>query len=267
MRRPLSMTTRWVARFALLVGSLVTANLLATDTHPLGPGDFHERLATAHSLPEDLSQDRLQALCAWLVDATHEPGEATLKNDVLNRLRAQKQPVAELGSLLMAMVEDDTMSLTLRDYALQHLGTLPASRLKDTPVSQTLWQATRQHQDSRAGTALLALARRQAMNPEVATRALELARLEEASVQTRIPALLVCGQLGQRGVLPIARALTQHADQSLAMAAIATLGQVGDYEDLQHLSVLQINPSERIIHAALAAYDRLKDRLDGGMSL
>lgn len=267
MMGPLAMTLSRLGRVLVLVGSLVSPNLLASDPHPLGAGDFHARLAHAHRLADDLPATRIQALCDWLARPTAEPGEATLKNDALNRLRAQKQSVKQLPELLIAMADNPEMSLTLRDYALQHLGTLSTSRIAESPVSQALWQATTWVHDSRAGTALLALARRQSQHPQLGPKALELAGMEDAAVQTRIPALLVCGQLGQRAVLPIARELSQDTDQSLAMAAIATLGQVGQHDDLERLVVLQLNPSPRIIHAALAAYEQLKARLDGGLSL
>jgi len=209
--------------------------------------DFHQRLALIHQLSANLPEQDIQRFLNWIRCPSGEPGEATLKNDLLNVLRAQEQPVAELAPILSAMIADPSFSHTLRDYAVQHLGTLPGNE-------NVLWQATVERGGSIAGTALLALFRLEADPGRLGRLALSVATDDRADDSARIPALRICGRLALNEVVPTARALIEGGSTiSLQLAAVATLGELGEHRDLALLGKLLEGDQERLKPAAARA--------------
>ncbi len=221
------------ARTALLLLGLVVNLSAGTSLDEVLTGEFHQRLERIHQLSTDLGDAELARLLAWLATPQPEPGEATLKNDLLNVLRRQDQPVQGLAATLRAIYENPAQSLTMRDYALQHL-----TALGEDPA--TLWQATAERDSSLAGTALLALARAGEDPARLTALALRIASDTTACEQARLPALRVCAQFGCPEAAPLARELLHaRAGFSLKLAAIATLGELGDADDIPVLRELQ----------------------------
>jgi hypothetical protein len=198
-------------------------------------GEFHQRLARIESLGTQLSEPQLARLLDWLQTPQPEPGEATFKNDLLNVLRRQDKSVPGLSACLRAIYADPTHSLTMRDYALQHLAALGEDQ-------DTLWQATAQRDGSLAGTALLALARAGADPDRLRPLALQLASDHQASELTRLPALRVCAQFACPEAVELARDLLHaRVGFSLKLAAIATLGDLGEPADIPQLRALELS--------------------------
>lgn len=196
-------------------------------------GEFHQRLARIERLGTQLSEPQLARLLDWLQTPQTEPGEATFKNDLLNVLRRQDTPVPGLSACLRAIYADPTQSLTMRDYALQHLAALGEDQ-------ETLWQATALRDSSLAGTALLALARAGADPDRLRPLALQLASDQQASELTRLPALRVCAQFACPEAAELARDLLHaRVGFSLKLAAIATLGELGEPADIPQLRALE----------------------------
>ena len=232
--------------------------------------DFHQRLDAVHSLNDNLSQTDRQALYDLLVRPEGYRGEAVLENDLLNVLRRSNDP--RLDKVLLHMARDPQQDSVIRDYALQHLGLwYPMARNKPE-IRETLWQATDLTGNSMAGTALLALLRQAPVDPEIdrsrlGRRALEIASDRSAGELSRITALRICGQLNKTEALEPALGLV-HGDASISLqlAAIATIGDLGDDRQTELLQKLANSGSKRLAHAAAIALDKLKDKRTGAGS-
>lgn len=232
-------------------------------TQIVSDGEFFQRLETVHQLPDHLSARDLQKLAAFLVHPSGEPGEAALKNDLINMLRAQSTPPKGLGHTLLSIYRDGQHSPLMRDYAIQHLGAwYPLAQHKHI-IRQTLWQACDQTGNSIAGTALLALHRLASKSypvdrEKLAQAALKVAR-SQGSPLSRLTALRICGELQIREAGEVSRKLLHGSgDLSLKLAAIATLGEVGSEGDASLLEGYLTHP--RLSFAAEKALAHLNKR-------
>lgn len=226
----------------------------------VGKGDFHQRLNAVHQLPDRLSQAQIQQLQNFLTQPSGELGEAALKNDLLNMLRAQSRAPQGLTETLLTIYRDSRHTALMRDYAIQHLGAWQLQSPPSSSIRQTLWQACDQTGNSIAGTALLALYRLRnhlssAERQRLGQQALAIAG-KGASPLSRLTALRICGELELREAGEISRSvLRARSDISLKLSAIATLGDVGVESDLALLESFLAHP--RLARAAELAIGRL----------
>jgi len=261
MKRRPSMTCAGLWAMVLVFGSAMAQEHSGVDAIT-GTGDFHDRLQAIHQLPSNLGRNALKPLFKFLETPTGEPGEAVLKNDLLNALRAQSQPPRKLTQTLRAIYQNKAHSPQIRDYAVQHLGAWHRRTENRESVRSTLWQACDEGESSIAGTALLALLRlNRSGAPIEADRlkrtALKVASQDAHSALSRLSALRVCGELGVSEAGTIAREIlkNRHPDVSLQLAAVATLGELGQPADRALLEQLTAHP--RLGRAAELALEKL----------
>lgn len=234
-----------------------------------------------HLTPADIAAMRLlMHTKAADVPAIPPASFYALKNDVLDILLRQDQLVVGLGGELAMMYMDETHDGVWRDYCIQYLGpyyeqrwspseTIPsAADPEKTAVIGAYWDAVTHAEGTLAGTSLIgleSLSRRYAeiSREEVGANASRIALSEEAGEPSRITALRLCGMLGRTDVLESVRMLSQvGSTETLRLAAIVTLGEIGDREDVELLSSLKLSDDPRVNRLASTALEGLIRRLD-----
>ncbi len=119
-------------------------------------------------------------------------------------------------------------------------------------IREALWAALGERDNSNAGTALLALhtlARNHSEfdRGQIDAAMLELASDEAATVANRISALRLCGESGNTNALATARTLAGSGGTTLLRcAAIATLGEIGEEQDLALIETYAASSDKRI---------------------
>ena len=93
--------------------------------------------------------------------------------------------------------------------------------------------------------------------------AVTLANDEETCEATRITAFRLCGKLKCSNALETARIVTQTGSTlPLRMAAIATLGDLGEQRDLEYLQAVIENDAPRLKPVMAAAVNKIRARMD-----
>lgn len=163
--------------------------------------------------------------------------EAVQKNNLMNVLREQVLPPPGLAALLAEMVASESLSLTVRDYALQHLVAFYPRGEDQRIIIDTIRSALGQVQTSMAGTAMLGLRRLDPVDnsitpDEVRAAARSIALNERAGELARLTAIRLCGEFGMEEVLPEVRSIVLHEKKTLLrVAAIGALGELGGRKD------------------------------------
>jgi HEAT repeats len=242
-----------------------------------GPArDFRTRLAAISRLGFRLSLAEREALYAYLRDPSEDkwlrPGQSfALKNDILNALCDQEVPPAELTPFLVALWRDAAQPLVVRDYALQHFAPW-YSKVKASQRAQILEElsvAAQATGQSYAGTALIALSRIQREHGTAAAPALSghIQRLVEDTAGNplaRISAVQLAADLRlEQARNPIRQiALDDSQAETLRLAAIGALGNLGTPEELGGLREIAAGHDERLRMAAVASLRRLNATAD-----
>lgn len=235
--------------------------------------DFRRRLQAISQLGTNLSAEDRQALYAYLRDTGEEkwlrPGQNfALKNDILNVLREQQLPPAELTDVLIALRQDASQPPVMRDYALQHLAPWYArvDGDQEDKIVKELQAASEEIDQSYAGTALLALHRLQRENPGTQTQTLpgQILRLIEdgnANLLARISAVQLSGQLRLPKALESVRRLAVDESQpkTLRVAAMGAIGRAGRMEDAPLLTKSAQSDDGPLKRAATVALRNLRN--------
>ena len=152
----------------------------------------------------DLPKEDVAALIAYLRaadSALRVERVAALKNDVMNLLRSQEPPPANLAEALIAMFDGGGHPPAVLDYCIQHLGAMfdeldEKGRLR---VRAVLAKAAKRTKLPYAGTALYSLAEDARATPaqdkELKGLALALCK-PEANPAARMAAIQLAGQRG-----------------------------------------------------------------------
>ncbi len=157
-----------------------------------------------------------------------------------------------------------------RDYCVQVLpdchNRLPPDNPLRTEIVAVLRDILDESANAVAGTALLGLDRLgeadNALAAESAIAAVRLASNDAAHPSARVTALRVAASHGAVDALPAARVLAQVGETPLLrLAAIATLGDLGDASDRELLLSLSISSDKRSRSATASAVERLDHRL------
>jgi HEAT repeat protein len=241
-----------------------------------GDRNSDRRLAVVGTLGKRLSADEIQALCQYVVapqtaDQPGSPdrrGEHVVRNNILNVLRNQKTPPAGLADPLISIYQDRRQDAVMRDYAVQHLHSwyAQATAAERGRMHSVFWNALRETDSSIAGTALLALHHLAEEHPEINSAqvnqaALRLARDERCGDLSRTTAIQVCGQRGVGEVSPTAVTLAESSTNlTLRIAAIATLGNLGDGKAKAALQTLSKSDDPSVRRASETALQRVNQR-------
>ena len=219
----------------------------------------------------DLSVDDVVALMEY-VAATNctmrVEREAALKNDVLNLLRNQKQQPEGLEDLLLDMVASGQYAPLIIDYCIQHLGALVGSipdDLMKARIRETFVASAKDIGETYSGTALYSLAE---LPNRSKSEADELRRLtvaacgENANPIARISAIQLAGERGYCETLPILRSILAgiRRDAVLDMAAVGSIGLLGDADDINLLESFRARGGRRMKTAIDTAVQRINNR-------
>ena len=222
----------------------------------------------------DLPKEDVAALVAYLRaadSALRVERVAALKNDVMNLLRSQEPPPANLAEALIAMFDGGRHPPAVLDYCIQHLGAMQNGIADDAlrrRVREVFVRTARQRKLPCAGTALYSLAddRRatSAQRSELRRLTLALCRAD-ANAAARMAAIQLAGERGWREALPLLReTLSAPArDAVLDIVCMGSVGLLGDASDIPRLSRLAEGDVRRAA-AAEAAIRRIREREGGG---
>lgn len=217
----------------------------------------------------DLPDGDVAALMDYLAstnDVLRVERLAALKNDVMNLLRSQEPPPANLADTLIAMFEGGDHPPAVLDYCIQHLGAMQGEIADDATrrrIREVLAGAARRVGQSYAGTALYSLADDRcasfAQNAELKRLTLALCR-PEANSAARIAAIQLAGERGYAEALPLLRGTLsgERRDAVLDIVAIGSVGLLGDMGDIALIS--RYSSDSRRATAAEAAVKRITER-------
>ena len=217
----------------------------------------------------DLPEGDVVALMDYLAstnDVLRVERVAALKNDVMNLLRSQEPPPANLADTLIALFEGGEHPPAVLDYCVQHLGAMQGEITDDATrrrIREVLVGAARRAGQSYAGTALYSLAddRRATPAQESELKRLTLALCRpEANSAARIAAIQLAGESGYAEALPILRETLsgERRDAVLDIVAIGSVGLLGDIGDIALLS--RFSSDSRRATAADVAVKRITER-------
>jgi hypothetical protein len=194
-----------------------------------------------------------------------------IKNNILDILCRQDRLPEGLGDKLVLMAGNPAHDEVWREYSIQYFGACyehaaaqsAADRMAGKRILDGYRQAITERSGTLAGTALLGLEYLSRTHPEIdqkeiAGLASALAADEKCSEASRITAIRLCGTLRQTESRGLARALAQTGSSAmLRMAAIATLGEIGEPEDVPLLESLSRDDDKRIADVSSHASKRL----------
>lgn len=203
--------------------------------------------------------------------------DRALKNDIINRLRTQREPPEGLTAVLVAVFENFEQDITVRDYALQqmraHYSTVS---IKDRMrIKHVLAKALNETRANISGTALLAhwelvnssegVADNSTIGKEVAKAAQEILSSEEASELSRITALQILAETAPEQIVETAVqwALDSGISYPCRISAIAALGRTGTKEardvllQLDGLNDVYLRPSIELAQRNLTKFEKL----------
>lgn len=247
-------------------------------THSLRPlfseSSYQERCRLVKGLNNDLQQAEVDALLLFISCAAEQVGLSrdqfnSIGDKVVNKLEEQENVPPVLIDMLISMFSDDAENFTWRDYCVQHLGTLCANDAalgKRAAILKTL-NAALKPETHMAGTAILALQKnigndgisRRMVNNKAKRVALD----EKQDEASRLTAMLVAAELGNREMLPLAREIIDSREPvQFRMAAMATLGMLGTPSDLSLLEQHTSSPDMRLRTASRSAIKKINTRQD-----
>jgi hypothetical protein len=234
---------------------------------------YGERVALVHRLPGNLSAGQLVRCREFLEHSL--AGQSLpdlefngLKNEVVFALMRQREGLVELSEVLVRMALSPETDETWRDYCVQFLGKCypkVTDELSREAMSEVLWEVLRTCRSGRAaGSAarqLMMLSRSFSEFPaeRVASASLEALQDSGCSEESQTALLQVCGTLGERGALSIARSIAERTTiPVLRASAIAAIGMLGDDSDLGVLQRLAASGDARVAVPARAAMERIR---------
>lgn len=234
---------------------------------------YGERFEAIHRLGDNVHPASVEVLLDFLQkplaqSALKEDQLGSLKNDVTDKLLAQKRLPERLPAILIAGIDDEVQGRVWNEYCIQKLPelSLRVENAKErAAVIDKLWHEARNTHYIHSGTALLGLERLHAKRPdwvardEVVARGVAILKDEHYSVPNKMSALQVLARLEHEAVDELARSiLNGESEIMLKVSALATLGMVGNDSDLELIGSYAKSPEYRLRTAARAALDKLK---------
>jgi hypothetical protein len=193
----------------------------------------------------------------------------SVKNEILDKLIAQRSPPSDLGKQIVDMYRDKGNDSVWRDYCVQHMtlyhrvkwpnGKAPPGDRDAGAIRLALWEAVEETDGTIAGTALLGLERLSQVDDRidrarVGKKALIYAGSGSCPALTRTTAIQVCATMGLKEILPTARNLAQEAQEtSLRLSAIAAIGRLGDSAEIPLLEKIASGSSDTLIRKAVSS--------------
>lgn len=242
---------------------------------------FLQRHAAVHDLGDDLNEQEIQALYVFLLAPPPDGGlerrqDRALKNDLLNRLRSQKDTPDGLTNILVAMFNNADQDPVVRDYALQQMRAWQEAAPMDdyTVMEETLARALEETEGSIGGTALLALrqfdkdSNKSGADPGLprsvlasATQsALSILHSKDAGELSRITAMQVAAERVPEEIVPLAAQWAQDTSSSYPkrISAISALGSSASEEVIAILARIEAQGDPYLQPALQTAYRKLR---------
>lgn len=237
------------------------------------------------SLPIRLSSENIEQLRDVLAISYNEEMSVTslefngVKNVTASLLLQQIDFPPELLLDFDWMFGDSTYDNTWRDYCLQMLGAgvtglsvrgddSDSCSLCSAIAVSTLHKASEMKVETWSGTALLGLDSIASATTNIVSRnevvkvALAIANDSSAAAPSRVTAIRLAGRYGDPRVLGVARNLAYYSDErELKAAAVATLGDVGNSDDLKYLYALSDDQDAWLADVARSTSKVLQQRL------
>jgi hypothetical protein len=262
-----------VAPVDIVAAGVIGLDAVPVSLHPLfWESSYQERCRFAKGLKDNLSQAEVDALLTFITAAPEQVGLSrdyfnSVGDKVINALEAQATIPAALIDHLIAMFDDEAGNFTWRDYCVQHVGSLYATDAaagKRNAMLQ-LFDRALEPETRMAGTAILALQRNAGEEGVAEEWVSELSRQvaldERQDESSRLTAMLVAAELGNREMLLLARdVIASRKPVQFRMAAMAVIGMLGDSSDLSLLEKQTASPDMRLRTASRAAIKKMNDR-------
>ena len=136
-----------------------------------------------------------------------------LADELLTNLRMQEPPREELAAELAEVAFRPNTDPVIRDYIMQHLGHLWEQFGARKEIEAALWQGVDSADDTTPGTALIALSRGYERDDstksleQVRTKAMEHAVSPNTPMASRVTALAIAGEAGDKETKALAEKL------------------------------------------------------------
>lgn len=212
-----------------------------------------------------LSREVTDFLSEVIRDKGHD--EVT-RNNMANCLLGQTRPDPYLHRMFLAMIDDPSESYQWREYCVQHLARTVPTSAEPQRVIKKLEELMGNGEKGIPGTALLHLYRLEEkgslrLDDAYISRLIALLRNPKADILTRITAIGVLAERGEKSALPMIRELAQGSDSSLKRVALAALGPLGDQTDESLLrQEVNRNGKDGTAEAAAGALEVMKKKLN-----
>lgn len=234
---------------------------------------YQARCRFVQRLGSNLSEAEVSTLLEFIAAAPESVGLTrdqfnSVADKVVIALEQQVEPPSVLVDLLITMFQDKAGDFTWRDYCVQHLGALYASTAADQKRAQirAVWDEAIKPEAKKAGTVVLALRRnvgQEGISKQTAAdKAAEVALNDQQPETSRLTAIQVAAELGNRDMLPLAREIVESKQMvSFRMSAMATIGMLGSAADLELLGKYTSSSDMRLRTASRAAVKKIEARL------
>jgi hypothetical protein len=231
------------------------------------------RCKIAQDLKSNLQYDEVAALLTFIHSDPQNVGLSrdhfnSVGDKVINVLERQQEIPPALVDTLMVMFRDEQGDFAWRDYCVQHLGSLYAT---DAAIGRRehirqAWDEAMRPEVRMAGTVVLALRRNvgeDGISTEYVTnKAGEVALDDTQPDSSRLTAIQVAAELGNRDMLPLAHEIVEsHRSIPFRMSAMATIGILGNTSDLSLLEKYTSSSDMRLRLASRAAIEKIEARV------
>lgn len=254
-----------------LLAALYASTLLADFQLPLNlDSEQSAALKAIHQAREPFDTQQVSAVLQFLSADFPDREQGYLivrQNNLADRFLQTAATVHSTSETLLSVLDQPQINPLWREYCLQKLplayDELPADSAKELQarIVEQLWQQVSRSETSFSGTALLGLYRiRQPGDqaPLIAAAQHILSR-KRYSLANKVTALQIAALLGDDHALKLARAwmLDQQQAISLRSSAIASVGAMGNPQDIPALQTLIQDQDLRIRNSSRAALQKL----------
>jgi len=228
---------------------------------------FDQKKMIIHELGSNLSAVEREALYDYLRSG---PSDDVYDLAVIDRLMIHLENIPEIApefvSTLIDLSKDAKVDGSVRGYVIQHLeDAYQAKSGLRGDIEEALYGGLGDTSTDVSGTSVQVLTSLSYQFPHldqkrIALAALSLAGTDNTFHTSRITAISAVGNLGIKEALPVVRKQAEEGDRTvMKLAAIHSLGQLGEQKDIPFLEEILANPEKKLFaKAAQKALDRLK---------
>ena len=232
---------------------------------------YAQKKMVIHKLGKTLSPEEREALYDYLRNGpSHNVYDLAIIDRLMIHLENTPEIAPEYVANLIDISKDTVIDGSVRGYVIQHLEDAYQARpILRKPIEEAFYAGLADTSTDVSGTSVQVLTLLSKQFPgqfdekKIALSALSMAEKNNTWHPSRITAISVVGKLGVKEALPTVRKQAEKgARVTMKLAAIHSLGQLGDEEDIPFLEEILANPEKKFFAiAAQKALDRLqKDR-------